>query len=98
GGTTRLVEPIVKFAAVAGSPYTIYESVIRAGEMAQRVPQGPTYLSVSTETLMDKWSPPAHQRTVPPAPRVLTAPEDIERLAGLIAKAKCPVVITEAAG
>ena len=98
GGTTRLVEPIVKFAAQAGSPHTIYESVIRAGELSQRAPAGPTYLSVSTETLMDEWVPPANGRMVPAAPRTLSAPEDIERLAGQLAKVRNPVVLTEAAG
>jgi acetolactate synthase I/II/III large subunit len=98
GGTTRLIEPVVKYAAQAGSPYTIYESVIRAGELAQRVPTGPTYLSVSTETLMDKWTPPANARAIPAPPRNLSAPEDIGKLAALLAKAKNPVVFTEAAG
>ncbi len=98
GGTTRLVEPVVKYAAQAGSSYTVYESVIRAGELSQRTPKGPTYLSVSTETLMDEWNPPENPRNVPDAPRVLSAPEDVEKLAGLLAKAKNPVVITEAAG
>ena len=62
GGTTRLIEPVVKYAAQAGSPYTLYESVIRAGEMAQRTPPGPTYLSVSTETMMAAWTPPPSRR------------------------------------
>ena len=61
-------------------------------------PQGPTYLSVSTETLMDQWVPPADGRTIPAAPRILTAPEDIEKLAAQLARAKNPVVLTEAAG
>ncbi len=98
GGTTRLVEPVVKYAVQAGSPHIVYESVIRAGELAQREPQGPTYVSVSTETLMDEWQPPKNSRAVPSAPRKLTAPEDIQRLAELLAKAKNPVVLTEAAG
>ncbi|MHA1108408.1 MAG: thiamine pyrophosphate-dependent enzyme [Alphaproteobacteria bacterium] len=98
GSTTRLVEPVVKYASHAGSPYTVYESVIRAGEMSQRTPQGPVYLSVTTETLMDKWTPPANGRAVPSAPRILTAPEDIEKLAAQIARAKHPVVLTEGAG
>jgi thiamine pyrophosphate-dependent acetolactate synthase large subunit-like protein len=98
GGTTSLVNGIVKYSSVAGSAYTLYESVIRAGELAQRQPTGPTYLSVSTETLMDGWMPPANQRKVPPAPRMLTAPEDIEKLAAQIAKAKRPIVLTEGAG
>ena len=98
GGTTHLVDSIVKYASVAGSAYTLYESVIRAGELAQRQPTGPTYLAVSTETLMDGWTPPANPRTVPPAPRMLTAPEDIEKLAAQISKAKHPIVLTEGAG
>src|SRR5215813_6914751 len=97
GGTTSLVDTIVKYASVAGSAYTLYESVIRAGELAQRQPTGPVYLSVSTETLMAAWTPPTHPRTVPPAPRMLTAPEDIEKLAAQLAKAKRPLVLTEGA-
>jgi acetolactate synthase-1/2/3 large subunit len=98
GGTTRLVDAIVKYGSVAGSPHTLYESVIRAGELAQRQPAGPTYLSVSTETLMGAWTPPANPRTVPAAPRTLTAPEDVEKLAAQISKAKRPVILTEGAG
>src|SRR4029450_4588191 len=52
----------------------------------------------STETLMDSWTPPVNPRAVPPAPRILTAPEDIEKLAAQIAKAQHPVVLTEGAG
>ena len=34
GGTTRLIEPVVKFSVQAGSPFTLHESVIRAGGLA----------------------------------------------------------------
>ncbi|MHA1107786.1 MAG: thiamine pyrophosphate-dependent enzyme [Alphaproteobacteria bacterium] len=98
GGTTRLVEPFVKYACQAGSPYTVYESMVRAGELAQRIPTGPTYLSVSTETLMDEWAPPANGRVVPDAPKTLTAPAEIDKLAAALVKAKNPVVLTESAG
>ena len=98
GGTTHLVNAVVKYTSVAGSVHTAYESVIRAGELAQRQPTGPTYLSISTETLMDAWTPPANPRTVPPAARLLSAPEDIEKLAAQLSKAKHPVVLTEGAG
>jgi acetolactate synthase-1/2/3 large subunit len=98
GGTTGLVDPVVKYSSMAGSPYTVYESMIRGGELAQRAPAGPVYLSVSTETLMDEWNPPSNGRQVPAAPKTLTAPEDIDRLAGLLAKAENPVVLAEAAG
>ena len=98
GGTTRLIEPVVKYASQSGSSHTLYESVIRAGELAQRAPAGPVYLSVFTETLMEPWTPPKHARSVPPAPRVLTPPEDIEVLARRLVQAKSPLVIAEAAG
>lgn len=99
GSTTRLVEPVCKYASHAGGVHTVYESVIRSGEMAQRTPMGPTYLSVTTETLMEEWTAPADGgRTVPAAPRVLTAPEDIDKLASRIVAAKNPVVLTESAG
>ena len=98
GGTTRLIEPVVKFSVQAGSPFTLHESVIRAGELAQRAPTGPVYVSVSTETLMADWTPPANPRTVPAAPRLCSPPADIERLAELVANAKNPLVLTEAAG
>ena len=98
GGTTHLVDSIVKYASVAGSTHTLCESIIRAGELAQRQPTGPTYLSVSTETLMDDWTPPANARKVPAAPRMLTAPEDIEKLAARLSQAKHPVVLTDGAG
>ncbi|HEY1233467.1 MAG TPA: thiamine pyrophosphate-dependent enzyme [Candidatus Binatia bacterium] len=98
GGTTHLVNAVVKYTSVAGSVHTAYESVIRAGELAQRQPAGPTYLSISTETLMDAWTPPPNPRAVPPAPRMLTAPEEIEKLAARLSQAKHPVVLTEGAG
>lgn len=98
GGTTRLAEPIVKYTTVAGSSHTVYEHILRAGELAQRTPKGPTYLAVSTETLMDEWAPPENTRQVPPAPRVHTAPEDIEKLVDRLVTATSPVVLTEAAG
>lgn len=98
GGTTRLVEPIVKFAVQAGSSYTLFESMIRAAELSQRVPTGPTYVSVSTETLMDDWAPPEKARKIPAAPRNVSAREDVEKLAALIVAAKNPVIMAEAAG
>lgn len=98
GGTTRLIEPIVKFAAQAGSPEILYESMVRAGELAQRAPAGPTYLSVSTETLMEEWAPPKNARQVPATPQLASAREDIENLAKRLVIAKNPVVYTQASG
>jgi acetolactate synthase I/II/III large subunit len=98
GGPQRLIEPLVKFASQAASPYTIYESIIRTGEMAQRTPVGPTYLSIPHETMMADWKRPEKPRNVPPAPKLVCAPDDIRKVAELIAKARNPVVLTEAVG
>ncbi|MDX1483961.1 MAG: thiamine pyrophosphate-binding protein [Alphaproteobacteria bacterium] len=98
GGPQRLVEPLVKFACQTASPHTIYESIIRAGEMAQRPPVGPTYLSIPQEIMVAPWSMPENLREIPDAPKTVAASADIERVAGLIAGAKCPVVLAEAAG
>jgi len=98
GGPQSLIQPLVKYACQASSPYTIYESIVRAGEMAQRTPVGPTYLSIPHETMVAGWSMPEHRRSVPPAPKLVSAQADIKRVAELIAKANNPVVMTEGAG
>ncbi|HET7679988.1 MAG TPA: thiamine pyrophosphate-dependent enzyme [Xanthobacteraceae bacterium] len=98
GGPQRLVEPLVKFACQTASPHTIYQSIIRAGEMAQRTPVGPTYLSIPQETMMAGWTRPEKRQEVPAAPKLVSAPDDVKKVAELLAKARNPVVLTEAAG
>lgn len=98
GGPQRLLEPVVKWAQQAPAPETLYESVVRAGEMAQRQPKGPTYLCVSMETMLHEWLKPDALRKAPAAPKSQPLPADIERVAGLIARAKCPVISVENAG
>ncbi|MFM1813973.1 MAG: hypothetical protein RLZ98_668 [Pseudomonadota bacterium] len=98
GGPQRLIEPLTKFACQTASPYTIYESIIRAGEMAQRTPVGPTYLSIPHEIMVAPWSMPEKPRPVPPAPKLVSAPSEIQKVAQLIAKARNPVIVTEGAG
>jgi len=98
GGPHRLIEPVVKYACQATSPETLYEMMIRAGEMAQRPPAGPTYLNVPLEHLLHEWTPPAVNRTVPPAPKTISPDADIENLAAALAAAKNPLIVTETAG
>ena len=98
GGPQCLIQPLVKYACQTASPHTIYESIVRAGEMAQRTPVGPTYLSIPHETMMTTWSMPEQRRVVPPAPKLVSAHADIARVAELIAKARNPVVLTEGTG
>lgn len=98
GGPHRIVEPIVKWSNQVTSPETLYEMVMRAGEMAQRGPKGPVYLNVPVENMMAQWNPPAYARVAPPAPRTVSPEADIEKLTALLAAAKFPVVFAEYAG
>lgn len=98
GGPQRLVDSVVKWANQVTSPETLYQTVVRAGEMAQRVPQGPVYLNVPVETMIHAWTPPQRLRTVPPPPKTQALPDNVEKVAALIAQAKCPVIVTESAG
>jgi len=98
GGPYRLAEPITKWAYKATSTETLFPQLVAAGEMAQRTPAGPVYMSVPIETQLGDWTPPADVRNVPPAPKPVPAAADIERVAALLAKAKKPVVVAEASG
>jgi acetolactate synthase I/II/III large subunit len=98
GGIERMVEPVAKWARAVTSPYTLYESVIRAGEMAQRTPKGPVYLNVALEHMIHDWTPPAGARDVPPAPVLRPRSEEIEKIAELLCNSKSPVIVAETAG
>ncbi len=98
GGIERFVEPVAKWARAVGSPHTLYESVVRAGEMAQRGPMGPVYLNVALEHMLHDWAPSEHAREVPPAPKVHAPPEDVAKVADMLVKAKNPVIVTETSG
>ena len=98
GGIERFVEPVAKWARSVTSPHTLYESVIRAGEMAQRVPKGPIYLNVALEHMLHDWTPPNAAREVPVAPLVQPRQEDVNRVAGLLRSSKRPVIVAETSG
>jgi acetolactate synthase-1/2/3 large subunit len=98
GGPQRLVEPVTKWATQAGNVHTLYEHVVRAGEMAQRTPQGPVYLNVPLEIMLQEWTPRDNPRQIPAAPATRPTDSDVEKIAGLIINAKNPVVLAETAG
>ena len=98
GGPNRFVEPFVKWSGQATSPHTLYEQLVRAGEMAQRVPKGPTFLDIPIETMIHGWTPPAKLRQVADAPKIRPTAESIDRLASLIANSSRPLMIAEGSG
>ncbi len=98
GGPNKFVDTFTKWSGQATSPYTLYEQLVRAGEMAQRVPQGPTYLDVPIESMIHDWTPPAKIRKIPGAPKNQPTPDSISSLAELLSNSKNPLIITESAG
>lgn len=98
GGPQRLAEPLVKWSTQASSTETLYQQIVSAGEMAQRSPAGPIFMCVPIETTLREWAPPDDLRMAPTAPRLTPAAADIERVAGMLAEAAHPVIMTEGAG
>ena len=98
GGPHRLVEPIVKWANQAGSVSTMFQQMVSAGEMAQRTPAGPVYMSVPIETMGQPWEPPSELRDAPPAPKTAAAPADIEAVAKMLVASKQPAIVAELSG
>ena len=98
GGLPRLIDPLVKWAHQANSSSNVYEMVVRAGELAQMAPPGPTYLDVPIEVMMAKWPQPAKLRKVPPAPKLRPSDADIGRAAQMLISARNPVITAANAG
>ena len=98
GGPNRLVEPYVKWSNHVTSAQTLYETVSRAGEMAQRVPKGPTYLDIPIEVMRPEWKPPARMGQVPPAPTVHPDAAAVRQVAELLTKSNNPVIVTDSCG
>ena len=98
GGPDRFADAFTKWSGRATSPYTVYEQMVRAGELAQRVPQGPTFMNIPIETMVHEWTPPGKLRAVPTAPKIRPSQDDIAELADLIAGSKSPLIITDCAG
>ena len=98
GGPNRLVEAITKWSSRVTSPQTLYETVSRAGELAQRAPRGPAFLNIPMETMREEWRPPAAPKARPPAPRSFPDPAVVAQVAGLLARSSRPVIVADAAG
>jgi acetolactate synthase-1/2/3 large subunit len=98
GGPQRLVDPLVKIALQSTSVDTLYHSVVRAGELAQRTPYGPTYLCVSMESMIAEWSRPEIVRAVAPAPTSRPSDDEIAAVAAELAEARSPFILVESAG
>lgn len=98
GGPQRLAAPITKWSSQATSIHTLFETMVRGGELAQRHPKGPVYVNVPIEVTLDTWHPPASLRQVPAAPIMQPRASDIDQVATRLIKAKFPFVVVEEVG
>jgi acetolactate synthase-1/2/3 large subunit len=98
GGPQRQIDPLVKWSSPATNSDTLFEMIVRAGELAQQNPAGPVYINIPIETLLAEWSPPKQPRKLA-RPATPQAPaSEIANVARLLLKAECPVIVAESAG
>ncbi len=97
GGPHTLASGFVKWANQVGSVATLPGMVVRAAELAQRAPEGPVYLNVPLEVLLEPVEPREFRPTPPRGGRA-SLPEEIAEVARLLSAAERPVVVTESAG
>ncbi|HJU22672.1 MAG TPA: thiamine pyrophosphate-binding protein, partial [Casimicrobiaceae bacterium] len=84
GGLHALVHPLFKWAHRVGNASILYESVLRAGQIATSLPVGPVYLDIPLEVMAAPWEPPPHTRNVPPTPRLRPSIADAEQIAHIL--------------
>jgi len=97
GGPHTLVSGYTKWANMVGSVSTLAGMVTRGIELARRAPEGPVYLNIPLEVLLE----PAEQRELPPvapAGRRVSPSDEIAAVVDLLLHADNPVVVTESAG
>jgi acetolactate synthase-1/2/3 large subunit len=92
GGLHTLVHPLFKWTHRVGSASILYESVLRAGQIARSLPVGPAYLDIPLEMMAAHCALP-RTRKVPPTPRLRPAIADVERVADMLLAAKRPIAI-----
>ena len=97
GGPARLVDRCVKWSFGVNTKAILPATIQRACQLAMAAPRGPVFVSIPMEYLFDKMTrnPPSEHGSAPPP---TADPKGIEELAGLLATAKNPIIISEEAG
>ena len=98
GGPNRFVDPFVKWSGQVKSHFVLHETVIRAAELAQRVPKGPTFLDVPVEVMRGEWARPFREGKVPAPAKSHPEIEAIKQVAEQLSRSKNPVIVTETCG
>ena len=98
GGPHSLVDRITKWSHPVSSSYTLHEQLVRAGEISQRQPAGPVYMSIPIETMLEDWTPPQNPRRVPRAPKPVPSAADIAHVADMLVTSENPAIVAESIG
>ena len=98
GGPDRWAAPIAKWSSHVSNHHILYETVVRAGDMSQRIPKGPTYVDVPLEVMLRDWAPSDGPNISHDAPRAFPDPEAVASAADLLRLSKNPLIITESGG
>jgi acetolactate synthase-1/2/3 large subunit len=97
GGPARLMEPCVKWSFGLNTGVLLPHTVQRACQLAAAVPQGPVFVSVPIEHLIETMTsdpPAAAALPRPPA----ASPGAVDELTRALATATNPVIVTEELG
>ncbi|UUZ74173.1 thiamine pyrophosphate-dependent enzyme [Polaromonas sp. P1(28)-8] len=91
-----LVRPFIKWDAQPASVEAMKEAMLRAAQISQTAPKGPTYVcfdsSIQEAEQSGKWSAPQVERFQPPAP-VFPSESSVNLATDWLKKAKNPVVL-----
>ena len=97
GGPARLIEPCVKWSFGLSTGLILPQTMQRACQLALNAPRGPVFVSVPIESLMETMAAPLPAPTALPSPAA-AHPAALDELAGALAAARKPLIITEEAG
>jgi thiamine pyrophosphate-dependent acetolactate synthase large subunit-like protein len=97
GGPHNIAQPFTKWANEAASVHTLPTMITRAAELSWRAPQGPAYLNIPLEILLEEWDGREVKDIVKPGSSH-SSPEEVDPVARMIREAKNPVIVTETAG
>ncbi len=93
-----LVRQFVKWDYYVKSLEQIPEAVVRAYEAAASHPQGPVYLAVPMEWLMEEWHGEISHRRPLEASLGGASPEFVKQIASRLAESENPLIITKSLG
>lgn len=98
GGPARLMEPYSKWSDSTVAAESFPSMLQHACRVALAPPQGPVFLCISFETLLNDVPASLILRNTPPAVAGSAPSDQLDALAAMLLKARAPVIVTEEAG